>query len=168
MRFTKIQWDKKRVTLRWQTHSGADTEDHELVSEDQPAPPFVAALDKFRAFVQEVCGFGPDWIGDNFRIRAVSLSENKDGARQLVMHGEKQVAKAKAPFFFTTPMLTEITGELTGTGFFLAGMDEAIVALEKTATEYKAGMRMQRQLSLDPPNAKSRVNPPPQSAEVRS
>lgn len=138
MRFKKIRWDQKAITLLWTTESGTETHDHELVSQQEPHADLNGAMQALASDVLNVCEL--DAAIEYLRVQSVSLSfSEKSGLRGAVVTALKPVMIANSPVVLNTPHLTE-DGE-DPKGVMPAHMWRRILALEAEAQAYLDGKR---------------------------
>jgi len=163
MRMHKISVNKARVRLDFKRAdaSGKGVEETTLSSPDRPRQEFLDALNAFRPFVRQLCGFTPKWM-EEVNVTSVSISDQKGDRRGVVISSTRPVADANAPFVFSTPVLTspadaaeddEEGDTAEGSGIWLPGMDEALVELEAQAKRYLEGVREQGDLFEGGPEA---------------
>ena len=145
MRFSKIKYDTKEVSLKWTTEKAGETHEHQLTSAQTPHPDFVAALADLVNDVSTICDFPIDYE-DGVRVQSVSLSlSEKTGQRGAVITALKSLAIANAPLVLNTPHLVE-DGE---SGVMPHGMPRRLEALQREAAAYLNGKREQTELFGD-------------------
>jgi hypothetical protein len=136
MRFKKVKWDEKEVTLIWTTESGTETHERELTSKNAPHVDFASALQALRGDVLSVCEL--DDAEEDLRVQSVSLSfSEKSGLRGAVVTGLKPVQIANSPVVLNTPHLTE-SGD-GDKGVMPGSMWRRVLALEAEAQAYLNG-----------------------------
>jgi hypothetical protein len=154
MRFEKVKYNGEKVELIWHTtdEDGTRTQ-HTLTSREKPLGPFRAAMAAFAPLVMALLEW-PVGYEENLHVTGISLNtedEKKGGARGIVVSGRKDVAGARAPYFFNTPHLREAPPESAeGTaGLYDKRWALAIEEVEKQATLYQKGEREQGELELE-------------------
>ena len=60
-RLKKVGYDGEKVTVRWEVVKLGGTDEHELISNDSPAPEFVQALKDLVPAVLEICQMPDDY-----------------------------------------------------------------------------------------------------------
>ena len=138
MRFKKIKWDQKAVTLIWTTESGTETHEHDLTSMQEPHTDLNDALQALNTDVLNVCEI--DAACEDLRVQSVTLSySEKTGLRGAVVTALKPVRIANAPVVLNTPHLTEAGDDPKGV--MPPSMWRRILALELEAQAYLNGKR---------------------------
>lgn len=125
MRFKKIKYDTKEVTLLWTTEKSGETHEHTLTSDQAPHPDFIEAMQALVEDVRRICEL-PMSFEDGMRVQSVSLSySEKTGAGGAVITALKTLSAANAPLVLSTPHLVD-EGE---TGVMPFGMQERLEVL---------------------------------------
>ena len=138
MRFKKVRWDQKAVTLIWTTESGTETHEHDLTSKQAPHGDLDDALQALAGDVVNVCEMDLDL--DTLRVQSVSLSfSEKTGVRGAVVTALKPVKIASSPVVLNTPHLTE-SGD-NDKGVMPPSMWRRVLTIEDEARAYLDGKR---------------------------
>jgi hypothetical protein len=146
--------------------------EHTLTSKAAPAPGFWDAMRAFVHLVMEIIEVPEAWEhGENcMSVTGISLSEDKDGRRGLVITARKPIVQANnAPLIMNTPYLKEPLEpkEENAVGFWPDGMKEALTDLQTAAQEFADGKRAQTELPLDGEPAADLETPPLEGADAK-
>lgn len=149
MRFTKIKFNGFQVQLTWIEKKGSSGEvESTLKSYERPDPELGNAMRAFVPIVFDLLDLlRGDWEVD-FLVTGLSINEEDDGRKGLVITCLKKLEKANAPLVLNTPHLREPVEdeEFERTGYFTDGMLEALERAEKAARGYVEGKREQGDL----------------------
>lgn len=144
MPFTKIKCHKGEVELAWRDSGPRYALEHRLTSGDEPLPEFAAALQAFSRYVLHLCDLPPTYAA-GLTVTGVSISENEQQGRGIVVTALKALADSPAPLVINTPHLPETPSHDDGPclpTFTRQMLDE----LERRAADYRAGIRAQQDL----------------------
>lgn len=152
--FTKIVANGKAVQIHWLTKkkTASDVEEqqsHVLDSPERPRPEFDKALQAFRPYLLTIIGAPKDW-NDSTEVIGISLNENEERSRGVVITARRKCPYGSAPIAINTPHLREsIDVKETGPTYLLPGMVEAIDRMCEEAQTYLDGDRAQGELFGD-------------------
>lgn len=145
MRFTKIKWNGKQVTLAWK-HRGSDTEStaSEMTCSDFPRAEFAEALQEFAKHIASLISAPVEWI-DRMTVTTLSISYKGEGeARGLVVSASLPLEDSNAPFVINTPHLKEPVADIGEEGSTLpSGMVALMDRMFGLAEQYRLGTREQ-------------------------
>lgn len=142
MRFKKIKYDTKEVTLIFTTETSGETHEHTITSKAHPHPDFVEALAALVDDVVDICGL-PLAYEEGLRVQSVTFSySEKTGSSGAVVTALKSLAMSSAPLVLNTPHLVE-DGEA---GVMTSHMRTRLRGLESEAQQYLSGKRAQGDL----------------------
>lgn len=144
MRFSKIKYNGKFVTLAWEDTNPARDLATSLTSAQTPHPDFTAALDAFAGEVLDLLEL-PLEYGDTLKVTGLSISTQDDGRRGLVVTALKGVKCSPAPLVLNTPHLPE-PGEDPNAPALSRYMLALLVNAEIEASLFVAGKRAQGDL----------------------
>lgn len=137
MRFHKIKSTENIAAFEWTEEAGKVKHGHSFESKERPAPELPNALNAFRPYVVDLLGLPEPW-SEALTISSISLSEDEDGRRGLIVTAVKKVERAHGnPVVINTPLMRE-RGESdnASNGFFDEDIAELIEAAELAAEDY--------------------------------
>jgi hypothetical protein len=147
MRFSKIGITKRGVHLTRETkdENGA-VESIDLESPERPLTEFSDALQAFKPYVRDLMPFGLS--DDQLTITTLSLSEDKNGLRGLIVSAVVPIPKAyDKPVVLNTPLVREGGENASEEAFVLSDEVLELIDLAETeATRYANGERIQGEL----------------------
>src|SRR5690349_11807367 len=143
MRFKKIRFSGGEVALEWTSKESGTEIEHQLKSEEGPAPEFVQALAAFGPLVLKLLEL-PKAYAEGLTITSHAISETKE-SRGLVVSATKKLAGANGPLNIHTPHLKSKReeGQADGVGLISDDMEAALAEAEKAAHDFLGGKRSQ-------------------------
>lgn len=139
MRFTKIKWDQKEVTMKWVAQRGSEEHTHELTSKALPHADFDRALRALKDEVLDVLELDESY-GGGLRVQSVTFSKSeKTGAAGAVVTSLKTLTVSTGPLVLNTPYMLEDGDQETGV--MGSSMAEKLNTLRAEARAYIDGSK---------------------------
>lgn len=135
MRFERIKASDEVVELDWTTRAANGTEEStSMRGKGNPGPGLLNALAAFKDFVVNLLEIDESYE-QGLKVTTIHLSEQKGGARGLVVTCRKDLDGHPSPFHFNTPLVIEaLEDENEGRpGFFPNKLEDLITKAEKQA-----------------------------------
>lgn len=129
-------WDEKAGRL----------EEHTLKCNERPRTALLEAFRDLRGHLVTICELPESWE-EQIRIRGLTVKENKEGTRAIVISGIRKLAGSHAPLVLNTPYMVEEADDEVGV--FSDECAEDLDALAALVWKYLDGDREQRQLPLE-------------------
>jgi hypothetical protein len=144
MRFTKIRYADKTVTLAWEEKTDRRAITTEESCAEEPAPEFDKALKSMGGFLRELTGIKDKVWLEKAEVVSVRVNYSKEDRRGIIISVKRPVEASNSPVTLSTPLVWEPDdADLP--------VFQALDELVEQAAAYQKGARAQQELSLDPP-----------------
>ncbi len=149
MRFTKIKYDGRRISLNYEKlRTDAEPDKFFLESNEKPLPSFNAALQKLKEHIVEICEFEHKYMS-SIEVRSVTFSYGgENDTMGATITGLKTLGTANAPLVINTPHLPEedYSGNNPGAHILTMYCVNDLKALTEEAQRYLDGEREQESM----------------------
>lgn len=137
---TMVRWDKKMVTVEWDSPNGDGRIDHlSFESKDAPLAEFKKAMEGMAKYAAELVE-APDWE-DTMEVRKVKLDRDKKGRLTAVISALRTLDLHNSPLVVNIPKFKEQDDEAAHNGTFSKECLKALTNLCKEAARYVEGWR---------------------------
>ena len=150
----KLKFDPKisGIYLGWDNWDKASgvLKEHTLKCSERPRKELKEAILGMREHLIEQCELPLlEGEADDVRIRGLTITENKDGIRGLVITGIRELRNSESPLVLNSPHFVEESENELAKGVFSDQCGADLDEVARLAFEYIDGSREQSQLDLD-------------------